>query len=304
MKLYIFFLILGTWMIASSCDNSLEVTAPDDFDVTTEKSTYRVGEEITFLFSGNPGIITFYSGEVGHDYEFREGRIIPPGEVSLSFENRVMYGNQPDQLSVLVSSDFSGQRNIDAILAATWQDITDRFTLTTGDEYVDAGTADLTDLVVDNRPLYLAYRYIYDPEQGAPRTWNIRNLDLKKTTPLGATTVATHLTGGFELFYVGPKEETGRSSVASGSITLRSNAAGNTDDYTEDWCVSAGFDFGEEDMGPDRPIRVKGYSDALQESMLYTYSMPGTYKVYFVGTNATLQEQQSIVRVLTIEIIP
>src|SRR5690606_20982479 len=192
----------------------------------------------------------------------RDGRIVPPGDVSLTFENRVIYGAQPDQFSVLVSSDFSGVRNIDAIRAATWQNVTDRFTLATTDVYTSAGTADISDLVVDGKPLYLTFRYIFDPAKGTPRTWNVRALDLKSTTSLGSTTLATHLTGGFELFYVGPKETTGRSSIASGSITLRSNAAGNTDDYTEDWCVSTGFDLGTKDLGPDRPVKVKGNSDA------------------------------------------
>src|SRR5690606_41655342 len=114
------------------------------------------------------------------------------------------------------------------------------------------------------------FRYIHDPAKGTPRTWNIRNVALNSTTSMGTTTLATHLTGGFQLFYFGPKEITGRSSVASGSITLRSNASPNITEYTEDWCLSSGFDLGTKDMGPDRPIKIKVNSDAIVESTTYT----------------------------------
>lgn len=302
-KLLVYLMALSPLLIAS-CDDPLDISLPQDFEVTTEKTTYRAGEEIEFQFSGDPDIITFYPGELGNDYNFKDGRIVPPGEVSLTFENRVMYGTQADQFSVLVSSDFSGARNIDAIKSATWQDITDRFTLPTVDDYVSVGTTDITDLVVEGKPLYLTFRYIFDPAKGSPRTWNIRNLALNSTTTLGTSTIATHLTGGFELFYWGPKETSGRSSIASGSITLRSNAAGNTNDYTEDWCVSEAFNLGTKDMGPDRPIKVKGNSDAITESTTYTYSEPGTYKAYFVATNATIKDQGTIVKEINIEITP
>lgn len=303
-KIFVYFLALGS-LLATSCDDSLEVTVPQDFDVTTEKTTYAAGEEITFELSGNPSIITFYSGEAGNDYQYRDGRIVPPGEVALSFNNRVIYGSQPDQLTVLVSADYSGVRNIDAITAANWTDVTDRFTLATADAYVPAGTADLTDLVEEGKLLYLTFRYIYDPAKGGvPRTWNMNNLALTSTTPLGSVVLANHLTAGFELFYVGPKETSGRSSVASGSITLRANSSWSNGDYTEDWCVSTGFDLGEKDLGPDRPVKVKGNSDATTETFTFTYTEPGTYKAYFVATNATIKEQESIVKEITIEITP
>jgi len=304
-KIFIYFLAVG-FLLETSCDDSLEITAAHDFDIVIEKSTYAVDEEITFQLSGEPGIITFYSGEIGCDYEYRNGRIVPPGEATLSFNNRVIYGTQPNQFSVLASTDYSGLRNIDAIKSAKWIDITDRFTLATTDAYVPAGVADLADVVAEGMPLYIAFRFIQDPAtNAAPRTWNINNLALTSITTIGATLLANHLTGGFELFYVGPKETSGRSSVASGSITLRANSNWSSDPaYTEDWCVSKGFDFGAKDLGPDRPVKVKGNSDAKTETFTYSYTKPGTYKAYFVATNATIKEQETIIKEVTIEIIP
>lgn len=302
-KIFIYFMAFCT-LLVTSCDDSLEVMVPHDFGVTIERVSYSVGEEVVFNFSGNPGIITFYSGEIGNDYEYREGRIVPPGDISLTFENRVIYGDQEDQFSVLASTNFSGSRNIDEIKEATWHNITDRFTLASTDVYASAGIADLSDLVVDGEPLYLAFRYIFDPTKGVPRTWNVRNLALESVTSMGSTTLATHTTGGFGLFYVGPKETVGRSSIASGSITLRSNAAGNTNDYTEDWSVSTGFNLGTQDLGPDLPLKVKGNSDAPTQSFVYTYSEPGIYKAYFVASNATIKEKETVIKEINIEITP
>ncbi|MDR6782107.1 hypothetical protein ABIE26_001404 [Pedobacter africanus] len=59
-------------LILMGC-NKKEVVAPD-FKVSTEndKTAFKVDEQINFNFSGNPNYITFYSGEDGRMYEFRE----------------------------------------------------------------------------------------------------------------------------------------------------------------------------------------------------------------------------------------
>lgn len=302
----LYYILFGGILLHTSCDDSLEVVTPVDFEIDVEKTSFTVGEEVVFQLKGDPSIITFYSGEIGRDYAFREGRIVPPGSVSLGFESRVLYGAQPNQLSILVSSDYSGERNIAAITRASWTDVTSRYNLAAADigDYAHVGTADLTDLTQDGKQLYLAFKYVFDPSQGSPRTWNIRQVQLMNTTSVGTTQLADHLTGGFELFYVGPKQETGRSSIASGSITLRSNAAGALDQYTEDWCVSKGFDLGTKDLGPDRPIKVKGNSDARTGVFTYVYDSPGVYTAYFVATNATAKNQESVIRNVTIEITP
>lgn len=68
-KIFLFPVLL---LLLSAC-NKKEVAAPG-FGVTTEKNvtTFKAGDEVNFLFSGNPDYITFYSGEAGHMYEFRD----------------------------------------------------------------------------------------------------------------------------------------------------------------------------------------------------------------------------------------
>ncbi|WP_187774946.1 DUF5017 domain-containing protein [Pedobacter sp. BS3] len=300
---YYLVLLLGVFSMAS-CDTSLNLEADPDLTITTEKKEYKVGEEVNFQLTGNPGIITFYSGEIGNDYDYRDGRTLPAGDITVTMSTSVNYGVQPDQFSILVSTDFNGKYTIDDIKAATWTDITNRFTLATNATYISGGQVNVSDLVVDGKPMYFCLRYIYDPTKGTGRTWAIRDFAVKSNTVLGLTTLATQTTAGFGLYYYGPKETTGRSGITSTTITLRSNAAGNTADYTEDWCVSSGMEVGSKDMGPDRPLNVKGYSDAHQDSYSYTYTTAGSYKARFVATNATIKEARTVVKEVDLEIVP
>ncbi|WP_187774870.1 DUF5017 domain-containing protein [Pedobacter sp. BS3] len=58
-------------IIINAC-NKKEVAAPD-FSVTLDPAnTYKAGENVKFIFSGNPNNITFWSGETGKQYEFRD----------------------------------------------------------------------------------------------------------------------------------------------------------------------------------------------------------------------------------------
>jgi hypothetical protein len=302
MKLkYLFYMILPVVLV--SCDSSLDVEAEPEFTVNTDKNTYKVGEEIAFNFTGNPGILTFYSGLPGNDYNFKEGRVVTLNDLKLSFTSSVNFGTQPNQLSVLVSTNFSGQYNIDEIKAASWTDITDRFTLATSGTYLSSGIADITDLRVSGKPLYFVLKYIFTPGAGAGRTWAIRSFNLQSNTSNGLETLADQTNANFGLYYFGPKETSGRSSITSTTITLRANASSNTE-LTEDWCISKAIDVSDRDLGPDRPEKIKGYSEPRPTSFNFSYPTPGTYDVYFTGINATKKETRTLVKSIKLTIEP
>ena len=66
------FLLPVLLLILSAC-NKKEVLTPNfNISIDQGKTTFKVDEQITFNFSGNPNYITFYSGEDGRMYEFRE----------------------------------------------------------------------------------------------------------------------------------------------------------------------------------------------------------------------------------------
>lgn len=130
-------------------------------------------DTVQFSFTGNPDIITYYSGEVGKRYVYAN-RISAAGTPQLQFSTIRANGAQANSLSVLVSTDFKGvvantvygvlirdTVNTNAnIAAATWTDITSRATLSTGaTTAVASGVVDLSDFLTSGKPVYIAFKY-------------------------------------------------------------------------------------------------------------------------------------------------
>ncbi|RZM24195.1 MAG: DUF5017 domain-containing protein, partial [Pedobacter sp.] len=103
-----------------SCKRN-EIVTPE-FNVSTDKETYKVDEEVTFNFSGDPQNIVFWSGERGKSYANRE-RTQEKGVPVLRFMTAAGAGTQSNNLSVLVSSNFSGAYDAQSIANATWTEI-------------------------------------------------------------------------------------------------------------------------------------------------------------------------------------
>lgn len=275
------------------------------FDVKATSLTVKAGEALKFTFEGDPGLISFYSGEVGFDYAHKEGRVVEAGEIFLSFDTNVQYGSQANQLSVWASTDFNGKYNIQDVKTATWKDITSRFKLATSTTFLNSGQVNITDLVADGKPLFIAYKYVMNQPVatlGVGRTWKVQNFSLKSNTSVGTQVLANQVSAGWLLVYEGPKEET-RSSVTATVVTMRANAV-NTTAYTEDWAISQPVDPGKVDMGPDRSIPVKGYANSRLEEYSYTYTQPGTYKAVFVAANSNIHDNKQALKELEITVVP
>lgn len=299
MKAINYLVVLLMLLGFAGCKKTVEITTPE-FEVTTEKKTYAVGEEVKFLLNGDPGMISFYSGEPGSDYAYMEGRILSVDQLNMSFNTSMSFGTQLGQYSVLASTDFNGKYDITNVKAATWKDITSRFALATNATYVSSGIKNVSDLIVEGKPLYIVLRYIDDPAKpGTANNWLTQNFLLQSSTVLGTKTLLD-LTG-WTILYEGPKEPA-RSSVSTATITLRGNAIAPRV-YTEDWCISKAVETGKVDMGPDRPVPIKTYRDAKLDSFTYKYAKAGVYKVYFVGYNANIYGSQSVTRSVEITVL-
>ncbi len=308
-KIFVYSVVMAA-LLATSCDDSLEITEPHDFNVTTEKATYSVGEEITFQFSGTPGIITCYTGETGNDYAYKDGRtlVVNSAELSMNTANPTATGAQPRQYSVWLSTDFNGNySDFSHITAATWTEITSRFTYSTNATFTPAGNLDLSEFIVPGKPLYVGFRYITRPQQqnGVVRRWLVENFAMRAITPTGSILLANLPDAGFRFVEQHPVTAPSQSTLTATRLTLwGNNFTPDHDPASETWAISRGFVIGDIDLGPDRPIKVRGNSDAPTESFTYTYATPGTYKVHFIATNATAKEQTSVIRELNLEITP
>ena len=73
---YITLILLLSTLFGCKKVNDTGVT---DFNVSLDKSTFNIGEEVVFKLSGNPFQISFYSGEAGKDYLYKDTPK-PPGK--------------------------------------------------------------------------------------------------------------------------------------------------------------------------------------------------------------------------------
>src|SRR5882757_8152495 len=140
MKFKLYTLLLVPVALAS-CHKEVKVALKEgtpSFDVSLAASnTYKVGTDVVFNFSGKADVISFFSGELYHDYAFKDGRTIDVTNPTMTFTSAVTGGTQTNQLAILASTDFNGVYNdtlkppLTNIHAATWTDITSRFALGT-----------------------------------------------------------------------------------------------------------------------------------------------------------------------------
>jgi hypothetical protein len=304
-------------ILFASCKKDLTVEvnggAPE-FEVTLDAAnTYKAGQPVLFNFEGSPQIISFFSGELYRQYEFREGRTIGISNPSMVFTSAVTGGAQANQLRILASTDFNGVYNdtlkapLTDILAATWTDITSRFTLGSTATFASSGTKNIADLVVDGKPLYIAFKYNTQPQtaNGAARTWMVQTFGLTAASANGNVSLTDQVGAGFRVIDGNPDTAPTRSSVSATRVTLLGNTfTPDNDPATEVWAISRAFDMGSINYGPDRPVGLKGLANPKMKSYAYTFANEGTYKVYFIAKNANAYEEFEVVKSVDVTIVP
>lgn len=352
MKFKYYSMLLAVLCMAS-CSKKLDVGGAPDLTVSTESTTYKVGEEITFKFEGHADLVAFYSGEDFNDYAFKDGRVVDVASsgVNLEFNSSVQNGEQEGQLTVWASTDFNGNDDLASVQAATWTEITDRFTLGTSATFVPSTTQSLSDLIVAGKPLYIGFRYITKPqvENGFSRMWYIEDFSVTSAAELaGSPLVLTdQANAGFRIIAEDPENTPVRSSLSSTRLTLYGNvykdpndpmydpenpifdpenpiydpesdiydpdavrpefvpydpASPYNDPLREHWAITKGISLEQVDLGPDWSNPIKGISNSKLEEYTYTYTEPGTYKVYFVASNTNIDDSKQVVRELTLTI--
>ena len=233
MKLSYYIIIFGL-ITAASCQKKLEVKDAPDFEVSTEASTYKVGDEVKFKITGNADIISFYSGEELNDYAFKDGRVVDvKGKgYTVSFRSSLRPGDpgptQEDQLSVLYSTNFTGNyADLASVKSATWVDITDSFNFGYTPTFELSTDADLSDVVVPGKPIYFALKYVTRPqlENGFAQQWRIQDFWFKSKDSLkgNAIVIEDQLQMGFRIIDENPENAPARSEITDTRITLFGN---------------------------------------------------------------------------------
>jgi predicted heme/steroid binding protein len=319
MKFIKYKLIAGLFLLAS-CSEELEITTPE-FNVTTEFTTYKKGQPVTFNFTGNPQLISVYTGEVGKDYAFKDGRLMDVSDVKLSFNSSVTDEpgtgtKQSGMFSLLASTNFNGDySNYSSVQAATWTDITNRLakqeaaTSTTITVATPVGGLDLTDLRVAGKPLYIAFKYNIREQSkyGIWRTWRFQAFQLTGEISSGPQVLGNMTNSAFRVVQKNP-EITSRTSATTATLTLMPADAAvfpeTKEMPTESWIITRAFNnVNKIDFGPDLTIPIQGGTSAVEKKdFTYTFVAAGTYKVYFIASNANSTGQKDIVKQLTLTI--
>ncbi|MEJ7736880.1 MAG: DUF5017 domain-containing protein [Chitinophagaceae bacterium] len=289
-----YFIILAAGFFFS-CNKKLDLK-PLSFDATVNKAALKTTDTASFQFSGNPDLITFYSGETGGRYEFRNRTSDTSTNVQLKFSTATSTATN-GTLSLLVSTNFTGSFDSTGIANAAWTDITNRAKLATGTATVASGTISLADFAAAKKPVYLAFKYVAAAD-AVQKKWTITGLTLDhvlpdKTYTIGNMTAVTPSLGWKSTDIKNPAVNWTSALVITGATSDTTAVA------TEDWVIMGPVDLSR--VLPDDGVVLKAITENMNKfPFRYQYRRVGSYEATFVATNANRDASETIVKKVTI----
>jgi len=278
----------------------IKVEAPS-FDVTTAKTTYKVGDTVLFNFIGNPDLITVYQGVPGADYTNRT-RTTADGTPNFNFTSYIQNAGEANTLRVMISTNFNGNYDAAGIAAATWTDITSSATLSTGTDNTASGTIDLTPYKVAGKSTYIAYKYVgYNHATLKQPTWTIRTFNVNNVLANGLVSVVSAVAQiGWKAVDI-KNPTVFWSTPATGQASINGTVLGSTADDNEDWIISRPLNLSA--VTPDAGLGLKNGSTYLP-NYSYKYTTAGTYTATFIARNTSVDESAEVVKQIQLTIAP
>lgn len=282
-------LCLGVALSLASCQKDTIETI--NVNVSTDKLKYKIGDTVNFNFSTSSDMITFYSGEVGNVYKFKDRVELEGGSLEMKMETMELYGVQDQNLNFLVSTDFTGNYTKAGVESATWINLSDRIKwneAASGAVGVRtwSNNVNISDVLVSGKPIYFAYRYIGLPSTtGAAqqRTWRVYNFDVvNKFSESEVSNVASRVTAGWQSVTINDPAGKGLWFFTDATM-IYYNPEGNLQDV-EKWAISKRFEPNK--ATPDNGVSIKKYPDNALQKYQHVYKKSGEYDVTFVFTNA------------------
>ena len=285
-------------LILPSCKKQ-SIVSPT-FDVSVAKTTFAVGEPITFDFSGTADVVQFYSGAAGAEYKFKD-RVTVAGKPNIQFTTfrEVPANTQTGTLSLLVSKDFANMLNAEDIQKATWVDLSSRVTFSTGTNNTASGVVDLSDQLTGNATVNIAFRYTAAKNATiAQPKWTINNVTVNNVLTDGSIVpITTGASMGWGAFSILGAQTWSLATITTPVFT---GGAANAD-ANEDWIISLPVQL-------DRAQRVYGTSvkvsptTKLANYVFAGYTAPGTYTASFEVFNANKWDMKTVVKEITITV--
>jgi hypothetical protein len=306
-KILIFAGVLAA--VFAACTKN-ELVTPDNFQVTTEKTTYSKTENVVFNISGSVDNIGFWSGEPGRVYDTRNDLI---GSGALNrFVFTTTLANLPagstvgqtNNLTVLVSNNYNGKTDSASIRQATWNDVTSRGKLATNTTAVPSDTINVTDFATARDTMFVAFKYksTASSNTSRARSWTMAKFTFQNKFPNGS--VFTHATLETDNRLAGFNQYSYKGTSPKDSLTWSINTtnvfnAGVDNLSDEDWLISKPFKLSARNT--DKAVGIKNNQTQLTQ-YTYKFAAAGTYKVTFVANNAGATAVKEVIRTLTITI--
>lgn len=334
-------------ILFTSCEK-INTILPFDFDVKsvrvdgTATNEFLLKDTVRFTFTGNPDVITFYSGKVGQRYDFRN-REEAIGKPVVTFLSAMSAAGQTNTLSLLVSPDFKGV--IDSvkweivkrdtintskrITEATWTDITSqaKWSDGTSNTAVNSGEVDLSDIASKYKQVYLAFRYTALPDKVQPK-WTITGLQVNNILDDGTKYTIANFNGPAVSFlnYQQPSFSPGWVTAFDPQVNSNNNVAWLYNAVTngsnvqrleitganalnarkaEVWAIMGPINLRK--VTPDRGVAIKNIINRLNSysiSRTDAYTAAGTYKVVFAVKSQSPRRLQEQVKEVTLVIKP
>ncbi|MES2277269.1 MAG: DUF5017 domain-containing protein [Bacteroidota bacterium] len=289
-----YILLFGLPVLMAGCTKNVE---EPNFDVTVAKTTFKVGEAITFDITGNPDNITFFSGESGFKYEFKN-RTSAPGKPTLQFTTLNDMGVK-NNIKLLIATDLGTPVDTNAVKLAKWTDITSKAIFSTGTDNTASGVIDLTEYAASGKPANIAFKYTDVKSTTRQNRWVIRTFNVNNTTLTDNSTypLATLADAGWQA--VDFKNFAAGWSITTVQLIMSGGVANSADN--EDWVVTRPIDlnFVKRDIG----VAIKTLSSQLSQYQ-YTYPVAGTYNVTFDAANVHYNGSKEQTKTFSITITP
>lgn len=295
-------MLLPVVLLAGACTKKTTVIAPtlnvslDNSHLSADTYTYKLGDTVKFNLTGYAANATVYTGDAGHNYDYRERTTASGGKVQLSFTSAEQYGVQTNTLKLLATDKLAGMDSAHIVTAA-WTDITSRAILSTGSA-VASGTINLSDLVSGPADsLFLAFKYT-GVTGSTQRTWAITNFAVNNILPDQTYPLATLTSDVSYWTRVKIGAAAGWSVPTATQLQITGGAATAPDNTS--WIVSKPLYTGR--ISPDVAVSILNIASANMSSYLYKYTAVGTYTATFIIFNNSVDEQKTVIKQFKIKI--
>ena len=297
--------IIAIILIGICLHSCVNMEVPEvSFDVTTDKTTYKVGDTITFNFNGNPDFINFYPGLGGYNYKYKD-RDTLTGQTFVRFSSYLNGTLLTDSLKLMISTDYkpdftNGKQvfNKTNLRNGIWTDISNRALFSTGADNTLSGAVNISDYIKAYNNLYVAFRkkdsYNATVKQN---TWTIRSFNLYvKSAENDSFPIVNLGTAGWT--YVDSLNTSVKWSISSTALTATGGAAKAA--INEDWVVTKALT--PINCTPDLAIPVKWVDIKRTQIYQYIYRTPGVFEVVFLAKNLTRNDSKQLERRITLTI--